>query len=71
MFGEGNYAITDIQKVFVTQEFLGLDSETRGCHRNSKLEGCETLTYLNNMKEQCGCIPSNIRRFYPVEKVRS
>ena len=65
LFGEGNYAITDIQKVSVTTQFLGLDPETRGCHLNTELEGCETKTYLEKLKEECGCVPNNIRRFFP------
>ena len=69
LFGEGNYAITDIQEVSVTEEFLGLDTATRGCQRNSELEECETKTFRQKMKEECGCIPNNIRRFFPEEKV--
>ena len=69
LFGEGNYAITDIQKVNVTTQFLGLDPETRGCHLNTELEGCETKTYLEKLKEECGCVPNNIRRFFPEEEV--
>ena len=71
LFGEGNYAITDIQEVNVSEEFLGLDTETRGCTRNSELEGCETRTYLEKSKQECGCILNNIRRFFPEEKVSS
>ena len=69
MFGEGNYAITDIQQVKVTEEFLGLDDATRSCHRNSELEQCETNKYLEKAKLQCGCIPDNLRSFIPQEKV--
>ena len=69
LFGEGNYAITDIQDVSVSEEFLGLDTDTRGCHRNSELEECETKTYREKMKDECGCIPDNLMRFSPEEKV--
>ena len=69
LFGEGNYAITDIQEVKVTEDFLDLDAATRGCHRNSELEQCETKTFRQKMKEKCGCLPNNIRRFFPEEKV--
>ena len=69
LFGEGNYAITDIKEVKVTEEFLGLDTATRGCHRNSELENCETKTILEKAKLQCHCIPSNLKRFLPDQKV--
>ena len=69
LFGEGNYAITDIQDVSVSEEFLGLDTATRGCHRNSELEDCETKTYLGKMKDKCGCITNNLMRFFPEENV--
>ena len=71
LFGEGNYAITDIKQVKVTEDFLGLDKDTRGCHRNSELEECETKTFLEKAKQRCGCIPSNPRRFFPEGKVSS
>ena len=71
LFGEGNYAITDIQEVNVSEQFLGLDTATRGCTRNSELEGCETKTYLEKAKDKCGCIPNNVMRFFPEENVSS
>ena len=71
LFGEGNYAITDIREVRVTKEFLGLDDATRGCNRNSELEQCETKTYLERAELLCSCIPGNIKRFFPEKKVSS
>ena len=71
LFGEGNYAITDIKEVKVTEEFLGLDTATRGCHRNSELEHCETKTYIEKAKRHCHCIPSHLRRIFPDQKVSS
>ena len=38
LFGEGNYAITDIQEVKVTGEFLGLDDATRGCQEKRRCD---------------------------------
>ena len=69
LFGEGNYAITDIKQVKVTEDFLGLDDATRGCHSNSELENCDIKTYLEKSKVNCGCIPANIKRFFPEETV--
>ena len=71
LFGEGNYAITDIKEVKVTEEFLGLDTAIRGCHRNSELEHCETKTYIEKAKRHCHCIPSHLRRIFPDQKVSS
>ena len=71
LFGEGNYAITDIKEVKVTEEFLGLDTATRGCHRNSELKHCETNTYIEKAKRHCHCIPSYLRRIFPDQKVSS
>ena len=51
----------------MTEEFLGLDNATRGCH--SELEDCDIKTFLEKAKRQCGCIPVNIKRFFPEEKV--
>ena len=71
LFGEGNYAITDIKEVKVTEEFLGPDGVTRGCHRNSELDHCGIKTFLEKAKLHCGCITNSLRRFFPEEKVSS
>ena len=55
----------------MTEEFLGLDDATRGCHRNSELEDCDIKTYLEKAKINCDCIPVNLKRFFPEEKVSS
>ena len=52
----------------MTEEFLGLDDVTRGCHRN-ELEQCETKTYLEKSKLQCNCIADILKTFFPEEKV--
>ena len=69
LFGEGNYAITDIKEVRVTKQFLELDDTTRGCHRNSEMDQCGTTTYLEKLRAQCGCIDNNLKRFFMAEEV--
>ena len=46
--------------VEVTDSFLGLDQEDRGCQLEP-LYDCTTKQYLDALLEQCGCLPLNIR----------
>ena len=46
--------------VEVTDSFLGLDQEDRGCQLEPLLD-CTTRQYQDALLSQCGCLPLNIR----------
>ena len=50
MYGEGNYALTAVKEVSVTQSFLGLSSEDKKCQNLESLEDCSTRSYLQSIR---------------------
>ena len=61
--GEGSYALTSVKEIQATEEFLGLDIETRKCQTEEIFEDCTTRKYLDQLEQKCGCVPYNIRNF--------
>ena len=66
LFGEGNYAITDIQEVKVTEEFLDLDLNTRNCQTEESLENCKNRKYHKQIIAQCGCLPFSFKHLVDI-----
>ena len=59
-YGQGNLAITSVQQVEVTEDFLGLSETIRECQETEDSEHCHTNTYLDKAKSECDCaIPFN------------
>ena len=59
-YGQGNFAITSVQQVEVTEDFLGLSETIRECQETEDIEHCHTNTYLDKAKSECDCaIPFN------------
>ena len=67
LFGEGNFAITDIKEVKVTEDFLSLDEATRRCRQNSDMEQCHTNTFIEKANAQCSC-SHPLEKFFPGDK---
>ena len=45
----------------VTESYLGLDQEERGCQNEETLDNCTSRQYYDTILEKCGCLPLNIR----------
>ena len=58
--GEGNYNLDEVKQIVVTESFLGLDENTRGCQDRYSIENCTTMSYLQRVMDQCGCLPYNL-----------
>ena len=56
-FGEGSYEISAVKKIIATEEFLTLDEDIRGCQMKETFESCTTRQYLDNVQNQCNCVP--------------
>lgn len=41
----------------VTNSFLTLDQEARGCQGDTAKDDCLTREYLKMLKDKCGCLP--------------
>ena len=68
LFGEGDYNLNVVKEVKVTDSFLGLDSDVKGCNMEETFENCTTKIYVETVKQKCGCLPFNI---YLSDKVQA
>ena len=60
LYGEGNYALTSVKEVVVTDSFLSMKAETRNCQVDELYEDCETEEFLKKTRKFCSCIPANL-----------
>ena len=66
LIGEGEYNLNDLKEIRVTESYLGLDQEDRGCQNEEPLINCTTRKYNDTLLGECGCLPFNIRIFHQV-----
>ena len=62
MYGEGNYALTAVKSVSVTQSFLSLKPEDKKCQNLESLEECSTKSYLQSIRS----VRSNLQAHSPI-----
>ena len=55
--GEGEYNLNVVDEVRVTDSFLGLHKDVRGCQTEELLIDCRTQEYKNKVLEYCHCLP--------------
>ena len=54
--GEGQYNLNVLKQIEVTESFLGLDESDRRCQNQEPYDNCTTRTFIELMREKCGCI---------------
>ena len=59
--GEGKYNLNALKEIDVTESYLGLDQDVRGCQNKESFHNCTTRKYIDTLRDKCGCIPLNIR----------
>ena len=59
--GEGEYNLNDLKEIIVTDSYLGLDGNVKGCQNVEPLNNCTTRLYMDTLLRDCGCLPFNIR----------
>ena len=64
LYGEGNYALTDIKEIKVTEEFLSLGRTITGCQSQQYRADCNTALYEEKIASTCSCAPLNLKHFY-------
>ena len=67
--GEGNYAITDVKEIDVTEAFLGMDEETKLCQSEETPEDCWMKNHFKEGIVKCKCTPYGLRNYSKVEVV--
>ena len=61
LIGEGKYNLNAVKEIQITESYLGMDEDIRGCQNKLSIENCTTEHYLDTLQNRCGCIPSNIK----------
>ena len=46
----------------VTDSYLGLEQDIKGCQNEEPYLNCTTKHYIENILVGCGCLPFNIRQ---------
>ena len=54
------YDLKVIKEITVTDSFLSLDRNIRGCQKESYDE-CTTSKYINRLIDQCQCLPFQLQ----------
>ena len=62
--GEGEYNLDRIIQEEVTESFLGLDQAVKECQNEEHYVECTTNNYIQDMRQQCGCLPLSIRAIH-------
>ena len=60
MIGAAKYNLNGLKEIKVTESYLGLQPNVRGCQNEKELYNCTTKYYKDTMLEHCGCIPLDI-----------
>ena len=63
LYGEGDYALTDVKKVVVTKAFMNLDEEIKSCQNIETYKDCLTKEFIMMGLEMCNCTPYELRNF--------
>ena len=61
LYGEGQYNLQSMKEISVTDSFMGLDKNTIKCQNIEKLTSCKTRIHIENMRQECGCLPISIK----------
>ena len=57
LVGEGKYNLDAVKEITVTDSFLGMDMEDKGCQLEEPLDNCTTRHHIDTVLHQCGCLP--------------
>ena len=65
LYGEGDYALTAVQEIKATKEFLNLDKEgtKHDCQNVETFLECEAKDYIKMGLEECNCTLYALRDF--------
>ena len=66
LVGEGEYNLDSLKEIKVTDSYLGLDQEERGCQNEEAIDNCTSRQYHNTILGKCRCLPLNMRASHKV-----
>ena len=53
--------MNEIKEIKVTESFLGLDEDSKGCQMEGEVDNCTTRQHLEAFLT-CGCLPYSVRK---------
>ena len=65
--GEGQYVLSAIKTVEVTQAFVGLGEETTNCTTEEYRLDCLSRKHREKVLKDCQCSPWNLKSYYGAE----
>ena len=68
LVGGGEYNLNVLKEIDVTDSYLDLSEEVKGCQNEESFVNCTTRNFIDSLLGQCGCLPFDIRQ---TEKVKS
>ena len=51
------YNLNNVKMVEITDDFLGIDENVRGCQNDEPYQDCITRHYIHAFTTQCKCLP--------------
>ena len=60
---EGWYALSDIKKIEVTRQFIGLGERVTQCGTTEFRVDCLSKKYLEKVLSTCGCAPLSLKSY--------
>ena len=63
LYGGGDYELTNVKEINVTEEFLELEEDVKKCQDKEPVVDCEAREYLESGRNQCGCVPYHLRNY--------
>ena len=71
LHGQGDFVLSNIKKIEVTEEFVGLGQAVTHCQTEEYREDLEERKYRERLLSQCQCVPFTLRSYYGEEVKRS
>ena len=56
---EKKYFLNVIKEITITDSFMSMDKDVRGCQKES-YDKCTTTKYINALMNECQCLPFQI-----------
>ena len=58
---EGEYNLNNLKEISVTDSFMELNRDIRNCQNIKSNEHCKEKFYVENLMQECGCLPLSLR----------
>ena len=53
--------MNSLKEIKVTESYMGLDQDIRGCQIEETFDNCTSRFYIENLRKHCECLPFQIR----------